>query len=167
VEGGQGSGDEDAGECLMSLLSRKLCSVRCDDCCRVIAFHNPAFISSTAVIYSRSVSNHSSKLIVSLLTTKIREVHDLDHQASPASEMLCPLALAGIGIVLLPSKARLFPALVHSLDKICAELGVHLRCFLLLRTGGLRDVLSSGLVCLSERPACDPCELTSRFLTTR
>jgi hypothetical protein len=42
--------------------------------------------------------------------------------------VLRPLSLASFGVVLFPSKARLLPALVHSIDKVLAKLGVQLLC---------------------------------------
>ena len=55
-----------------------------------------------------------------MLTTtgQIIHCHDLDYQARPASEVLCPLALASLRVILLPGKASLLPALVDGVNKV-------------------------------------------------
>lgn len=60
--------------------------------------------------------------------------------------MLRPLSLARLRVVLFPSEARLFPALVHGLDEIVAQISVHLGGALLERTLLLSDVLRRLLV---------------------
>jgi hypothetical protein len=90
--------------------------------------------------------------LVSLpLSTQVRHSHDLDHQTRPASEMLCPLSLASLGIVLLPCEARLFPALVHSVNKIPSELGIQLGCACLVWSLLLSNFL---VIELAVDPGC-------------
>ena len=48
---------------------------------------------------------------------QVRHGHDLDNQTRPSSKVLGSLAAARLGVVLLPSKARLLPAVVHGVDK--------------------------------------------------
>jgi hypothetical protein len=67
--------------------------------------------------------------------------------------MLRPLALAGLRVVLLPCKACLFPALVHSVDKVPAELGVELLCTRLMGSLLLSKVLWSLLA------RCSTCQV--------
>ena len=81
------------------------------------------------------------QLIPNHLATKIRHGHDLDNQASPASEMLSALALAGLRVILLPCEASLFPALINSVNEVLAEIGVQLLSALLVRPLCLSDVL--------------------------
>lgn len=49
--------------------------------------------------------------------------HELDDQARPAREVLRALALARLGVVLLPREARLLPAVVDRVDKVLAKAG--------------------------------------------
>lgn len=53
-----------------------------------------------------------------------RHSHNLHHQARPSSKVLRALASACLGVVLLPSEARLLPALEYSVDQIRAQLVV-------------------------------------------
>jgi hypothetical protein len=55
--------------------------------------------------------------------------------------MLRSLSLTCLGIVLFPRKACLFPAVVYSIDKVFAEIGVQLPSALLMRAFGLCDIL--------------------------
>lgn len=80
-------------------------------------------------------------IVTAIFSGEVGEVHDLDNQAGPSSEMLGTLARACLGIVLLPSEASLAPRLVHSIDQVLAQLGVHRCCALLLRARLLSDVL--------------------------
>lgn len=47
--------------------------------------------------------------------------HDIHDQAGPPGKMLGPLPLAGLRIVLLPSKPRTFPFSKHIVDEILSE----------------------------------------------
>lgn len=49
--------------------------------------------------------------------------HELDDEAGPAGEVLRPLALARLGVVLLPGEARVLPALVDRVDEVLAQAG--------------------------------------------
>lgn len=53
--------------------------------------------------------------------------HDLDHQAGPAREVLRALALARLGVVLLPGEAGIDPALVDGLDEVLPQAAVEVR----------------------------------------
>jgi hypothetical protein len=84
-----------------------------------------------------------------LTLTQIRHSHYLNHQASPAGEMLRPLPLTRLGVVLLPSKAGLLPTVIYSVDKILAEFGVNFSCARLVGTRLLGNVLRTMLaLCL-------------------
>jgi hypothetical protein len=66
--------------------------------------------------------------------------------------MLRSLTLTRLGVVLFPCKASLFPAVVYSVDKVFAEIGVQLPSALLMRAFGLRDILwKSAIVALATK----------------
>ena len=77
--------------------------------------------------------------------TQIWHDHDIDHQAGPAREMLCPLPLARLGIILFPRKPSPLPFVIHIFDKVSAEVDVDFSSLLAVRTGLLGDVLSQVL----------------------
>jgi hypothetical protein len=79
--------------------------------------------------------------VTTALTSQIREVHDLDNHAGPASEVLSTLTGSCVRVVLLPSETSLAPGLVHGIYEVLAQLGVHGSCALLLWTGLLGDIL--------------------------
>ena len=72
---------------------------------------------------------------------KIFHGHDLDHQACPPCEVLRALTSPRLRVVLLPSEARVNPALVHRLHKILAELRVQLPRLLAERSLMCRHIL--------------------------
>lgn len=72
-----------------------------------------------------------------LRTAQIRHAHDLHHQTSPAGEMLRTLSPARLGIVLLPSKARLLPLLIHISNQVDTQLGIEVKGFVLVGAGSL------------------------------
>lgn len=90
---------------------------------------------TSAYLFSRFIF---SKLVssVSLITRCAQIFHsqDLDNQARPARKVLRPLTLAGLGIVLLPSEARLLPAVVHCVDEVLAESCVEIPSLGFVRT---------------------------------
>ena len=53
--------------------------------------------------------------------TEILHRHDLDNQTGPARKVLCALACATLGVVLLPGEPRLLPALVDGVDEVLAQ----------------------------------------------
>lgn len=57
--------------------------------------------------------------------------------------MLCPLPLARLGVVLLPSKARLLPGLKDGRDEVQSKAAVEIFGFLLVGTRGLRVFLGN------------------------
>lgn len=52
---------------------------------------------------------------------QIRHAHNLNHQTSPACEMLRALSLAGFGVVLLPRETGFRPFVVDGLDEVESE----------------------------------------------
>ncbi|SRR6266536_1893690 len=81
---------------------------------------------------------------------QIRHAHNLHYQARPPGEMLRPLALSSLRIILFPSKARLRPIFIDSLDEIKTEATVQVLGLLLVRAAGvcvfLLDLLVHGYV---------------------
>lgn len=73
--------------------------------------------------------------------------HDLDHQAGPAGEVLRALALARLGVVLLPGEPRVDPALVDGLDEVLAQAAVEVRGPGLVWTVLLCYVLRGVILC--------------------
>jgi hypothetical protein len=93
------------------------------------------------ILYLQFVSNN--------LSAKIWHRHNLNDQARPPCKMLRSLSLARLGVVLFPRTACLFPAVVYSIDKVFAEIGVQLPSALLMRAFGLCDILyKSAIVAL-------------------
>ena len=84
---------------------------------------------------------HSLLLRLPTLALQIRHPHNLDDQARPAGEMLRALSLARLRVILLPGETRLFPALIHGVYDVLAELGVEGCSAGFVGAGGLRDVL--------------------------
>jgi hypothetical protein len=80
-------------------------------------------------------------IVTTALAGKVREAHDLDNHAGPASEMLSTLAGSCIRVVLLPGEASLAPRLVHGVNEVLAQLVVHGSCALLLWARLLGDIL--------------------------
>lgn len=76
--------------------------------------------------------------------TEIRHDHHVYHQARPSSEMLSPLPATCLRVVLLPSKACLFPFTEDILHQIAPELVVNLRRLLLVRSFRCGHVLFEG-----------------------
>ena len=77
----------------------------------------PSIISILAI-----TTCNSSQLILHwrTLSTWVPHGHDLNDQAGPAGKVLCTLSGTRLRVVLLPRKARVFPALVHGVNKIFA-----------------------------------------------
>lgn len=104
------------------------------------------FTHDTRPIYAHIVSIFPFlfaylQFIPDRLTTKIRHSHDLNNQASPASEVLSPLPLASLWVILLPGEACLLPALIDGVDKVLAKVGVELLSAFLVRPLCLGDIL--------------------------
>ena len=93
----------------------------------------PAYPCILQILYLQLVSNNFS--------AEIRHRHNLNDQARPPCKMLRSLSLTRLGVVLFPRKARLFPAVVYSVDQVFAEIGVQLPSALLMRAFGLCDIL--------------------------
>lgn len=66
--------------------------------------------------------------------TQIIHGHDFDHQARPPSKVLRPLTLARLRVVLLPSKARFLPALVHRVYDVLPQSSVQVLGLLFVGT---------------------------------
>ena len=89
-------------------------------------------------LYLQLVSNNSS--------AEIWHRHDLDNQARPPCKMLRSLTLTRLRVVLFPRKSSLLPAIIYSIDKIFAEIGVQLPSALLMRTLCLCDILRESAI---------------------
>ena len=97
--------------------------------------------------------------------TEIRHDHDVDHQARPAGKVLCPLSMPRVRIILLPCKTSLLPFAEDVLYQIDPQLGINLKCLLLVRAFRCRNCLPSVLVnVLAIEPEMS---LTKRFFTIR
>jgi hypothetical protein len=103
--------------------------------------HKLIFFSSSLVHRPTSRFPHL-QFIPNPLPTEIRHGHDLHDQASPAGKVLRPLALTRLRVVLLPRKTSLFPAFVHRVNEILAEVRVELRRLGLMWTFLLGNFLS-------------------------
>ena len=99
--------------------------------------------------------------------TEFRHAHDIHNQAGPAGEMLCPLPLAGLGIVLLPRKARPFPLPKHIFNQVDSELGIDLSRLLLMRAFGGRNSLQKNGQSEKSGDTREMVLVTSRFFTIR
>ena len=55
---------------------------------------------------------------------QLRHLHDVNHKTGPAGEMLCALTVAGLRIVLLPSKPCPLPFVEDVVDEITTQSGV-------------------------------------------
>jgi len=80
-------------------------------------------------------------IVTTVLTSQIREVHDLDDHAGPAGKVLGALSSTSVRVVLLPGETCLAPRLVHGLHEVLAQFGVHGRRALLLRARLLGNIL--------------------------
>lgn len=81
-------------------------------------------------------------------TRQFRHGHHIHHHTGPAGKVLCPLAIARVGVVLFPSESSPLPLAEDIIDQILPQVGVHLPRLFLVRTrnrcsvlGGLYQIL--------------------------
>jgi hypothetical protein len=105
--------------------------------------------------------------VTTALAAQVREVHNLHDHAGPSSEVLRTLASTSVRVVLLPREASLEPRVVDGVNQVLAQVGVHSRSALLLRTWLLGDVLEFRVSTVFNNVIWRSLKLTRRFFTIR